>query len=77
VSVSAHNPTEGTVTLPHPLSCAPRLQHDEVCTEVAQLVAPGATARATYTIDATDVPAGGYTLYVENGALKIAVTVTA
>ena len=74
IAVSAYNPSNGVVTLPVPLSCAPRLHHDEVCPEMAQLVNPGETANATYTIDATGVKRGTYTLKVE-GIAPITVTV--
>jgi hypothetical protein len=75
ISVTAHNPTDGTVTLPHPLSCAPTLDGSGVCAEMAQLIAPGASAHADYVIDAHYVAPGAYTLNVE-GVWKIAVTVT-
>ncbi|HTL85832.1 MAG TPA: hypothetical protein VL856_11650 [Acidimicrobiia bacterium] len=75
IAVSAYNPSAGVVTLPVPLSCAPRLQHDEVCPEMAQLINPGETANATYTIDAKGVKPGTYTLKVE-GVAPITVTVT-
>lgn len=76
ISVVAHNPTNGVVTLPHPLSCAPRLDHSEICAESVQLVASGASAGAQYTIDATGTAAGQhYTLNVE-GVLSIAVTIS-
>ncbi|HEV7524436.1 MAG TPA: hypothetical protein VGP92_05690 [Acidimicrobiia bacterium] len=74
-SVTAHNPTDGTVTLPHPLGCAPRLDGQGVCTEMAQLVGPGATASANLTLDATGIAAGHYSISIE-GVLTIAVTVT-
>jgi hypothetical protein len=75
LSVTAHNPTDGTVTLPHPLSCTPRLDHGEVCPEMVQLISAGQSASAQYTIDARGVAAGRYTLNIE-GVLKVAVTVT-
>lgn len=75
ITVSVHNPTDGVVTLGVPLSCAPRLQNDGICPQVAQLVQPGTTASATYTIDANGVAPGNYTLTIE-GVWKIRVTVT-
>jgi hypothetical protein len=75
VSISAHNPSAGIVSLPHPLSCAPTLQHDEVCPETVQMIAPGATAHASFVIDATNVAPGSYTLSIE-GVRNISVTVT-
>lgn len=76
VKVSAHNPSQGVVALPRPLSCVPRLQHDEVCVQVVQYVAPDQTVNATWPIDATGVAPGVYTLDVE-GVRTIEVTVTA
>jgi hypothetical protein len=75
VTVSAHNTGPGVVALPHPLSCAPRLQHDEMCEQSVQRILPGATATAQYTIDAAGVAAGSYRLNVE-GVFTINVTVT-
>jgi hypothetical protein len=75
VSVGAHNPSAGIVSLPHPLSCAPTLQHDEVCPEMVQMIASGATARASFVVDATNVEPGVYTLSIE-GVRNITVTVT-
>ena len=76
VTVSAYNPSAGVVTLPVPLSCAPRLQGDGVCPEMAQLISPGETANATYTIDATGVKPGTYSLKAA-GVAPFTVTVTA
>ena len=76
ITVIAHNPTNGTITLPHPLACAPTLRGDGMCTEMAQILAPGESATAHYKIDGSDVPPGDYTLDVE-GVLKIKVKVTA
>jgi hypothetical protein len=73
--ITAHNPTDGTVTLPHPLSCAPRLDRSEMCPEMVQLIAAGESASATYTIEARGVAKGHYTLSIE-GVLTIAVTVS-
>ncbi len=75
LTVTAHNPTAGVANLPHPLSCTPRLDHGEMCAQVVQQIAPGQSASATYTIDATGVKAGTYTLNIE-GVLTINVTVT-
>ena len=74
ISVRAHNPTDGIVTLPHPLSCTPRLDHHEVCAQSLQPIGPGGSAGAQYSIDATGITPGTYTLTIE-GVLAIAVTV--
>jgi hypothetical protein len=73
--VTAHNPTDGTVNLPHPLSCAPRLDHSEMCPEMVQPMGPGQSASAQYTIDARGVAKGNYTLSIE-GVLTVRVTVS-
>jgi hypothetical protein len=73
--VTAHNPTDGTVTLPHPLPCTPRLDHNEVCPEMAQFISSGQSASAKYVIDASGIAKGSYTLKIE-GVLTIAVTVS-
>jgi hypothetical protein len=75
ISVTAQNPSDGTVTLAHPLSCTPRLDHSEMCAQVVQLISAGQSASAQYTIDATGIAAGHYTLRIE-GVLSISVTVT-
>ena len=74
LAVAAHNHTDGTVTLPHPLSCAPRLDHGEICPEVVQVLAPGTSAGAQFTVDAHGIAPGHYTLTIE-GVLPVAVTV--
>jgi hypothetical protein len=75
LAVTGHNPTNGTVTLPHPLSCTPRLDHSEVCPEMVQYVGPGQSASAQYTIDAHGIAPGQYPLRIE-GVLTVNVTVT-
>jgi hypothetical protein len=75
LSVAAHNPSDGTVTLPHPLSCAPRLDHGEICPEMVQQIGSGQSASARYTIDATGIAKGTYTLKIE-GVLTVQVTVS-
>lgn len=75
LSVTAHNRTDGTVTLPHPLACTPRLDHGEFCTEVVQLIGSGQSASARYTIDARGTTKGHYTLKIE-GVLTVSVTVS-
>jgi len=75
LSVTAHNGSDGTVTLPHPLSCTPRLDHGEFCAEVVQLIGAGQSASAQYTIDARGIAAGNYTLNIE-GVLTVRVTVS-
>jgi hypothetical protein len=74
LAVAAHNHTDGTVTLPHPLSCTPRLDHGEICAAVVQILPHGTSAGAQYTIDARGVAPGHYTLTIE-GVLTVAVTV--
>jgi hypothetical protein len=76
ITVVAHNPTSGTITLPQPLACAPTLSGNGMCTAMAQILAPGETATAHYKIDGGEVSPGNYTLSVE-GVLSIKVTVTA
>jgi hypothetical protein len=76
ITVSAHNPTDGTITLPMPLSCTPTLDNSGVCEALAQLLGPGQTASATYTIDARTIAPGTYKLMLE-GVRTIVVTVTA
>jgi hypothetical protein len=75
LAVTAHNPTDGSVTLPHPLSCTPRLDQGEMCTQVVQVIPAGGSASATYSIDAQGIAAGTYQLRIE-GALTVPVTVT-
>lgn len=75
VSVIAHNPTNRAAALPHPLSCAPRLDRSEVCAAIVQLVAPHSSASAIYTIDTAGVTPGTYALRIE-GVLTIAVIVS-
>ena len=75
LSVTAHNLTDGTVTLPHPLACTPRLDHGEMCPEMVQLIGSGQSANARYTVDASGIAKGHYTLKIE-GVLTVAVTVT-
>ena len=75
LSVTAHNPSDGTVTLPHPLSCAPRLDHGEICPEMVQLLSSGQSASAQYTISAKGIAPGSYTLSIE-GVLTVRVTVS-
>ncbi len=74
LAVAAHNHTDGTVTLPHPLTCAPRLDHDEICPAVVQVLTHGTSAGAQYTIDAHGIAPGHYSLKIE-GVLTVAVTV--
>jgi hypothetical protein len=84
------NPSNGTVTLGHPLSCPPTLRGPKghvigyaVCTEIAQLMAPHAELTQRYVIYATDTAAAGggalapgaYTATIENlFAMKVTVT---
>jgi len=75
LAVTAHNPSDGVVNLPHPLSCAPRLDHSEMCPEMVQQIASGQSASAQYTIDATGIAKGAYTVSIE-GVLTVRVTVS-
>ncbi|MDQ1435450.1 MAG: hypothetical protein QOF59_2266, partial [Actinomycetota bacterium] len=54
----------------------PRLDHGETCAQVVQIIPPGGSASAGYTIDAHGVGPGKYQLRIE-GVLTIPVTVTA
>jgi hypothetical protein len=61
ISVTVTNPTDGTVTLGHPLSCAPVVTPENggsaiasgVCVEMAQIMAPHQVLTQQYTIYAT------------------------
>ena len=75
LSVRAYNPTGRAVSLSHPLSCTPRLDHSEVCADQVQLIASHQSASAHYTIDAANTVAGSYTLTIE-GVLTVNVTVS-
>ncbi len=75
LTVLAYNPTGRDVSLSHPLSCTPRLDHGEVCPDIVQLIGSHRSAGAHYTIDATGVVAGNYTLTIE-GVLTVDVTVS-
>jgi hypothetical protein len=91
LSVHIVNPSDGTVTLGHPLSCPPML-HDSkghaigygVCVEMAQLIAPHDELTQRYVIYATDtaaaggepLKAGAYTATIED-LFDVKVTVTA
>ena len=80
-TVTVVNPTNGTVTLPNPLSCAPVLRGPKgaqfgfsVCTEITLAMRPHQTRAQRYTIYATDsgaaggtpLPPGRYTATIEN-----------
>ena len=90
-TVSVTNPTDGTVNLPHPLSCSPTLFRANgtaigfgVCTEMVQVMQPHQTLARHYTIYATKtadpsgqpLAAGSYQARVEN-LFRVNVTVTA
>jgi hypothetical protein len=75
LSVTARNPTAAVVSLPHPLSCTPRLDNGEMCSETVQQIGPGQSASATYTIDATGFARGFYDVKIE-GVLTVPVTVS-
>ena len=77
LTVEVTNPTDGTVTLPHPLSCPPTLRGPKghvigygVCTEMAQIMSPHQTLRQKYVIKASSdggaLAPGNYTASVEN-----------
>ena len=75
LAVTAHNPSDGIVNLPHPLSCAPRLDHSEMCPEMVQQIPSGQSASAQYSINATGIAPGTYSLSIE-GVLTVRVTVS-
>ena len=90
LTITVVNPTAGTVTLPHPISCPPALTplHGPalggmVCAEMAQIMAPHSKIVQHYTIYATDtgdasgapLSAGQYLANVEN-LHNVKVTVT-
>jgi hypothetical protein len=88
-TLTAHvvNPSNGTVTLGHPLSCPPTLRDSKghvvgsaVCTEMAQLLAPHEQLTQRYVItaasDGVALAPGVYTASVEN-LFDVKVTVTA
>jgi hypothetical protein len=75
LTVVGHNPTDRAVDLPHPLACTPRLDHGETCAPEVQRIPAHTSATATFTIDATGVAPGAYTLSIE-GVLTIPVTVS-
>jgi hypothetical protein len=91
LTVTVVNPTAGSVTLGHPMSCPPALQpvHGSpigglVCSEIAQIMAPHSHVVAHYTIYATDtadasgapLATGAYIVNIEN-LHNVKVTVTA
>jgi hypothetical protein len=66
LTVHVVNPSDGTVTLGHPLSCAPTVQDAKghaigygVCVEMAQLMAPHDALTQRYVIYATDTAVAG------------------
>lgn len=75
ITVTVRNPSDGVVTLPVPLSCAPTLDGSGVCPEMAQLVQPHAQFQQGYTVTANVAP-GSYKLPIENGLFRVPVTVT-
>jgi hypothetical protein len=90
-TVTVTNPTDGTVTLGVPLSCAPTLEtahgaaiSNVMCEQMAQVLQPHQSLAQQYTVyatstgDATGTPlaAGRYIVRVENLS-SIPVTVTA
>jgi hypothetical protein len=91
LTVTVVNPTAGTVTLGHPMSCPPTLETANgtpiggaVCEAMAQVMAPHSQVVAHYTIYATDtadasgapLAPGEYSAYIEN-LHNVKVTVTA
>lgn len=77
LTVHVVNPTDGTVTLGHPLSCPPTLRGPSgnvigfgVCTEIAQVMNPHDELTQQYTISANangkPLKPGNYTASVEN-----------
>jgi hypothetical protein len=91
LTVHVVNPSDGTVTLGNPLSCAPTLHGPKgkvigyaVCVEMAQLIAPHDELNQRYVIYATDsaaaggepLPEGIYTASIQD-LFDVKVTVTA
>jgi hypothetical protein len=91
LTVQVVNPSEGTVTLGHPISCPPTLRGPKgrvigysVCVEMVQLLAPHDELTQRYVIHATDAAAAGgaalqpgvYTASIQ-GLFDVKVTVTA
>jgi hypothetical protein len=76
VVVTVHNPSDGAVTLPLPLSCNPTIDGSGVCPQVTDTVAPRAQRAQMYVVDATNVAPGNYALLVEGGLFSIPVSVT-
>ena len=86
LTVHVTNPTDGTVTLPHPLSCGPTLRGPKghvigfgVCEEMAQVMSPHDALTQRYTIsanaDGNPLAPGNYTASVEN-LFDVRVTIT-
>jgi hypothetical protein len=90
-TVSVANPTNGTVDLPTPLSCAPTVRGPKgvvigasICEQVVQAIAPHQHLTQRYTIDATTtgdpsgqpLKAGAYTASIQN-LFEVKITVTA
>ena len=81
LTVHVVNPTDGTVTLGNPLSCAPVLRGPKgqaigfgVCEEMAQVMSPHDALTQRYTITAPSTP-GNYTATVEHlFTVKVKVT---
>ena len=71
ITITVSNPTDGTVMLPHQLSCPStwKLTDSPVCAQVTQQVAPHAHLTTTLTIDATGAAAGTYSLYETVGGV--------
>ncbi len=71
ITITVSNPTDGTVTLPHQLSCPSTwiLTDAPVCAEVTQQIAPHASLTTKLTIDATGATAGTYSLYEKPGGV--------
>jgi hypothetical protein len=87
LTVHVVNPSDGTVTLGHPLSCPPTLRDSKghaigygVCVEMAQLLAPHEEQTQRYVItaasDGVALAPGNYTASVEN-LFDVKVTITA
>ncbi len=74
-SLTAHNPTDRVVEMPHSLACIPRLDHGETCAPEIQRIVAGGSATVMLTVDAHGVAPGPYTLTIET-VLTIPVTVT-
>ena len=71
--VTVHNPSTGVVTLNNPLACA--ILENEVCADHTQVIAPGKSASATFTLSAVGVAPGSYIVKIAR-VHPVTITVT-